>query len=250
MSSKSRIRIISRVSPEIHSKVTIDDVTYDAYTEDKGTKSGVIISTIYLKGKIVCSNKYDYSHFTNPAQFRGKLTRLMEQQHKSTIQNFVLGQSRRKKLKSDYFEEARDMLKKGQGKSALMTIRKALDDFPSDPFFLSYYGCLIAVVENNSRDGIKICRSAISGLENTMPFGSELFYPVFYLNLGRSYMSGSKKKEAIRSFKRGLKNDPVNVEILSELKKLGIRKKPVLRFLDRSNPINKYIGLLLTRATK
>jgi tetratricopeptide (TPR) repeat protein len=250
MSSKSKIRIVSRHSSEIYSRVTIEDLSYDAYTEYRGGKSKEIISNIYLKGKIIHSNNYDYSHYPDQKHFKDKLDKLMEEQHKSTIQNFVLKKTRQKKHKSDYFEEIQELLKKSAGKSALERVRKALNDFPLDPFFLSYYGCLIALLENNPKEGIKICRNAIIRLKEVVPFGSELYYPVFYLNLGRAYASGNRKKEAISAFKRGLKNDPSNEEILSELKKLGVRKKPVVQFLDRSSPINKYIGLLVAGASR
>jgi len=148
-------------------------------------------------------------------------------------------------LKSEYFEEVQQLLRRGNGKSALNTLRHALEKFPADPFLLSYYGCLIAIVENKPGEGIKICEGAIQKLTSSMPFGSEFFYPIFYLNLGRAYLKGKKKKEAVQAFQEGLKNDPENKDILWELKKMGTRKPAPLPFLSRSNLINKYIGMLL-----
>ena len=78
-----------------------------------------------------------------------------------------------------------------------------------------------------------------------MPFGSEFFYPIFYLNLGRAYLKGNRKKDAVQAFQEGLKSDPGNRDLLWEIKKIGERRKPPLSFLSRSNPINKYIGMLL-----
>ena len=169
----------------------------------------------------------------------------MEKQHKSTIDTFVAEKSASQKLSSEFFEEVRQLLRKGNGKAALSTLRHALDKFPADPFLLSYYGCLIAVVENKPGEGIKICEDAIRTLTTAMPFGSEFFYPIFYLNLGRAYLKGKKKKEAIQAFQEGLKNDPENRDIIWELKKMGTRRSAPLPFLSRSNPINKYIGMLL-----
>jgi hypothetical protein len=34
------------------------------------------------------------------------------------------------------------------------------------------------------------------------------------------------------------------------MQKLGVRKKPPVPFLDRSNPINKYIGKLLNKSSQ
>jgi tetratricopeptide (TPR) repeat protein len=83
-----------------------------------------------------------------------------------------------------------------------------------------------------------------------MPFGSEFFYPAFYLNLGRACLKGNKKAEAIKAFREGLENDPDNHDLLWELRKLGMRKRTPIPFLDRCNPINKYIGLLVSKVAK
>ncbi len=83
-----------------------------------------------------------------------------------------------------------------------------------------------------------------------MPFGSGFFFPVFYLNLGRAYLKGNRKAEAVEAFQEGLKNDPENHDLLWELRKLGKRKSPPIPFLRRSNPVNKYIGLLVSKVAK
>ena len=83
-----------------------------------------------------------------------------------------------------------------------------------------------------------------------MPFGSEFFYPVFYLNLGRACLKANKKKAAMEAFKNGLKTDPENRDLLWEIKKMGTRKNPPLPFLTRGNPINQYIGKMLYKSSK
>jgi tRNA(Ser,Leu) C12 N-acetylase TAN1 len=66
-----------------------------------------------------------------------------------------------------------ELLKSSKGKEALEHLKKALEDFPLDPFFLSYYGCLVAIVERDTKEGIKICKQAIKKLDAAVPFGSE-----------------------------------------------------------------------------
>jgi hypothetical protein len=122
-----------------------------------------------------------------------------------------------------------------------------LQKFPGDPFLMSYYGYLLAHVDNDPREGINMCRDAISYLDRSMPVGGEFYYPVFYLNLGRAYLK-EDRQSAIKSFRTGLQNDPENREIMRELSKLGTRRKPALPFLRRNNPINKYVGMFLHRA--
>jgi len=249
MASKSELRLTSKYSHEFSGNITVHNITYHVQTEDMGIKSSKIITNIYLKGEIVFCRKSDYAHLTKLTNFPEKLSSLMEKQHKSTINQFIEEKTIKQKLIPEYFEEVQQLLRRGNGKSALNTLRNALVKFPDDPFLLSYYGCLIAVVENNSKEGVKICEDAINRLNASMPFGSEFFYPVFYLNLGRAYLKDKKKKEAAQAFNEGLKSDPDNKDILWELKKMGSRKPPPLPFLARSNPINKYIGKLLNKAS-
>lgn len=249
-SKKSKIKIVSRLSPEFTSTFTVNDETYEVYTEDKGDKVKEVVSTIYLKGRIVHSKKYNYSRLTGLRDFNDKLTSFMEKQHKSTIQEFLSIKTKKGKLKSEYFEEVQEFLKDGKGRESLEHLKKALEDFPSDPFFLSYYGCLVAIVEKNPKEGIKICKKAIKRLDGAVPFGSEFYHSIFYLNLGRALMSYKKKADAIKSFKKGLRNDPENIELLSELNKLGVRRRPPVIFLKRSNPINKYVGMLFSKVSQ
>jgi tetratricopeptide (TPR) repeat protein len=250
MASKSEVRITSHSLAQFSSNFTVDNISYHVQTEDMGKKTCKIISNVYLQGEIVFHRKSDYAHLTKLKDFPTSLRILMEKQHKSTIDQFVAEKADKQKLKSEYFDEAQQQLRRGNGKSALNILGCALEKFPGDPFLLSYYGCLTAVVENNPTKGINICEDAIRTLDTTMPFGSEFFYPVFYLNLGRAYLKGNRKKDALRAFQEGLKNDPGNHDILSEMKKIGTRKKPPLPFLSRSNPLNKYIGMLLYASSK
>ncbi len=250
MPPKARINIISRSQSECGSNITVDNITYHVQTEDMGTKTRKIISQIYLQGEVVFSRESDYSHLVRLKNFKDRLKALIENQHKSTVDNFLKEKAGKEKLKSEYFEEAKRLLRKGNGKRALNTLEHALEKFPDDPFLLSYYGCLVAIVNKNPKDGIKICRDAIEHLNETIPFGSELFYPTFYLNLGRAYLKDDNRKEAIEAFEEGLKNDPENRDLLWELKKLGTRKRTPIPFIRRGNPINKYIGMLLARIAK
>jgi tetratricopeptide (TPR) repeat protein len=250
MSSKSKINIISGLSQEFSGNFNVGDVTYHVQTEDTGTKNCKIISRVYQKGELVLTRKSDYSHIVNLKDFEEKLKALMGSCHKATIDFFIKDMSQKQKTKSDYFEEVKKLLRRGRGKTALRTLRESLEKFPSDPFLMSYYGCLVAVVENNPKEGIRLCREAIVGVRDSLPFGSEFFYPALYLNLGRACLKGNYKTEAIDAFQEGLKNDPENHDLLWELRKLGMRKRPPIPFLQRSNPVNKYIGLIVSKVAR
>ena len=246
MASKSSVRIVSKRPPEFSSNVVIDNTSYHIQTENLGKKTCRIATRIYQDGEIVFSRDSDYSHILKLADFDTKLRSMMEGQHKSATDFFVREQASKQKQKSEYFGEVKDLLKKGKGDSALALLEEALGKFPGDPFLLSYYGCLTAIVRNRPAEGISLCIEAIKRLDETIPFGSEFFHPVFYLNLGRAYLKAGKKKEALNALRQGLRNDADNKEIRLELARLGTRRKPPVPFLKRSNPINKYIGMMLS----
>lgn len=247
MTAKSSVKIVVRRPPEFSSSIVVDNVTYHVQTEDLGKKTCRIATRIYHNGEIVFSRDSDYSHLLKLKGFDEKLRTLMDNQHKSTTDFFVREQTPKQKQKSQYFEEVQNLLKTGDGRSALILLEETLGKFPGDPFLLSYYGCLVAVVRGNPREGISLCLNAIKRLEETLPFGREFFYPAFYLNLGRAYLKAGKKQEAVNAFYQGLKNDPDNKDLHQELVKLGNRRKLPIPFLKRSNPINKYIGLLISK---
>jgi tetratricopeptide (TPR) repeat protein len=249
MTNKTKVTITSKYAHEFSSNISVDNVIYHVQTEDMGKKSRKIITNVFLKGEIIASRKSDYTHLINLKDVDVRISDMMEKHHKSVIAGVVADKSKKQKIKSEYFSEVQHLLRRGKGRQALDTLREGLEGYPTDAFLLSYYGCLIALVENNTKDGITICENAIKALDISMPFGSEFFYPVFYLNLGRAYLKAERKTEAIKAFQQGLKSDPENNDIQWEMRKLGSRKKPPVPFLKRDNPINKYIGLLLGKPT-
>ena len=250
MDPKSKINIVSNALTECSSNIKVDNITYHVQTEDMGRKTSKIVSKVFLKGEVVFSKKTDYSHLTKLKNYEAKLKSIMEKQHNSTIDYFVAERSTKEKLKAEYFEEFQMLLRRGNGASALNVLKIALDKYPNDPFLLSYYGCLLAIVENKAKEGVKICENAIKHLDKSMPFGSEFFYPAFYLNLGRAHLKNNNIKDAVTALHTGLSIDSNNRDIIWELKKMGVRKKPVVPFLGRNNPINKYIGKLRSKVTK
>jgi tetratricopeptide (TPR) repeat protein len=150
----------------------------------------------------------------------------------------------------EYLRAVKAHLRKGNQKEAFSLLQDAALHYPDDPFILSYYGCLQALVDKKYRAGVEKCKQALSMIKKESSFGEDMLYPVFYLNLGRAYVAAGKKKDALDAFEKGRKYDNSNRDILMELRGLGSRKKALVPFLDRSNPINKYIGLILRMSNK
>ncbi|MFO0752496.1 MAG: hypothetical protein U0411_04105 [Thermodesulfovibrionales bacterium] len=125
-----------------------------------------------------------------------------------------------------------------QGKmlSALAHFEKA-DTIERNPLTTSYLALCIANQRGQIRKAVSLCEEAIQeDPEN----------PVHYLNLGKVHLLAHNKENAIRVFREGLKYE-VNQMIVDELVKLETRKPPVVRFLSRDNPLNKYLGILLKK---
>ena len=58
------------------------------------------------------------------------------------------------------------------------------------------------------------------------------------------YMLTGDRRAAFRAYRRGLALDPVHKELRFEIRRLGLRRRPVFRFLGREHPINRFVGRL------
>ncbi len=136
----------------------------------------------------------------------------------------------------EFFEKGVRTAENGNWLAALACFEKiVLPD--GNPAALSYLAVCIARERGQFIKAEGYCREAI---------GREPENPVHYLNLGRVFLVQGKKVEAIRVFREGLGHG-VDKRIIDELNRLGTRRKPVIPFLGRDNPINKYLGIILTR---
>jgi tetratricopeptide (TPR) repeat protein len=239
MQPKSRIHIVSGHLPKFNSNVSFDGATYHIQTEDMGRKAQKVVSCVYREGEVVFSKESDYSGLAGQEDFEERLRSLMEGQHASVFDEFL--SSRRQ----HYIEAAKKLLRRGGGLSALNTLKEALKKFPDDPLLRSFYGFLVASVEKNPEEGIRTCQGAIGSLKGFE--GDARVLAECYLNLGKAYIRHEKRMEAINALEEGLKADPGHRDILWEKKKMGERKRPPVPFLKRSNPVNKYLGLLMSR---
>jgi len=247
MAKKSEeLYITLNIPAEFNINIALGGNNYHVQTEHGGTKNPLVITHIYHKGEIVYSKKTDYSDILTTENYNDKIKALMERQHKSAIEEFTKKYEQNKK-KAEYFDAVKKLLVRKNNKQALRILKDAIEELPGDPFIMSYYGYLKAIVEKKYAEGIKICKQALEKLNPDVSPDEKFFYATFYLNLGRAYLAGGEKQLAIEAFNNGLKIDKSNHDLRWELKKLGTRKKPPVPFLERSNPINKYIGLLLSR---
>jgi hypothetical protein len=242
---KRAVRITSARSSDFTSDIIVEGVRYHVQTERLGPRKPMIITTVLKDGEVISSGKIDYSDLAGDPGMQTKLMDLMNRQHLAAIKRLKETGPRERKIPASYLDDVKCLLKEGNQKDALRTLHDALAEHPFNPFLLSYYGCLEAIVNRNHDRGMEICKDAIEILNEEIPFGRAAFYPVFYLNLGRACLAAGNKREATEAFRKGLDADREDPDLLWEVKRLGSRRKPVIPFLRRSNPLNRYVGVLL-----
>ncbi len=134
----------------------------------------------------------------------------------------------------ELFQKGVEAVDNGNWLSALSNFEKAVQ-LESLPVYQSYLAACIAKERGQYNTATSMCREAMEkDPEN----------PVHYLNLGRIYLNQGRKQESLVVFREGLEHGR-DEKIIAELVRLGTRRKPVIGFLPRDNPINKYLGLLL-----
>ena len=134
----------------------------------------------------------------------------------------------------ELFERGVRAVERGNWLSALACFEKAVQ-LENRPVYNSYLAACIARERGLYNKAVTLCREAIE---------AEPENPVHHLNLGRIYLLQGLKKEAMKAFREGLLHDR-DQRIIRELDSLGTRKSPVIPFLKRNNPVNKYLGILL-----
>ncbi|RPJ60656.1 MAG: hypothetical protein EHM24_27020 [Acidobacteria bacterium] len=122
------------------------------------------------------------------------------------------------------------------------------------PVVKSYLAYCKARERGQYGEGVRLCLSALA---------AEPHNPAHHLNLGRIHVLGRQKAKAIAAFRKGLSSDAVTNNIpgaeatadgrarqqaliLSELRRLGIRKRPPFPSLPRDHRLNRVFGKLLT----
>ena len=104
---------------------------------------------------------------------------------------------------------------------------------PKDASGLSYFGLCLALVQKQYKNGIDLCKRAID---------LEFYNGDHYANLARVYLAQGNRKKAVDTAEQGLKLVPEHDELLEVRKELGVRARPPVPFLDRSNLVNVSLG--------
>lgn len=234
------------VNSQIISKAEAGGKEYKVVTRNVGGENAEVVTTVYHDDREV-SVKRNFCGRSMLKDACRKVAEFMTRQHNLAVSSLSARKPEDVKSPGRYLKDARGLLGKKSGAKALALLGEGIEEYPDDPFLLSYWGALAAAIEGRHEEGIKAAKDAIASLRKKIPYGLEFFYPSLYLNLGRAYLAAGMKKEAIEAFKEGVEKGGGDEELFRELRALGVRRKPAVPFLARTNPINKYIGLALHR---
>jgi Flp pilus assembly protein TadD len=109
---------------------------------------------------------------------------------------------------------------------------------PRDPRVTSWYGLTLVVVERNLCLGALYCDEALRAA------GPE---PDLLLNQARVELFLGRRQRAMRALAQGLQLAPHDPPLLAARQAMGWRRRPVLPFLPRGNPLNVWLGKLRHR---
>src|SRR5687767_14247489 len=104
---------------------------------------------------------------------------------------------------------------------------------PKDASGLSFFGLCLALVRKQYKAGVDLCKRAID---------LEFYNGDHYANLARVYMASNTRKKAVETANQGLKLVPDHEYLMEVREQLGVRSRPPVPILDRSNPINVTLG--------
>jgi tetratricopeptide (TPR) repeat protein len=104
---------------------------------------------------------------------------------------------------------------------------------PKDAAGLSYFALTVALVKRDFRNAIEICKRAIS---------LEFYNGDHHANLSRIYLAAGNRKKAVETAEAGLKVAPEHEYLMEVRKELGVRARPAVPVLSRTNPINVSLG--------
>ena len=98
---------------------------------------------------------------------------------------------------------------------------------------LSFFGLCLALVQKKFKPAIELCKRAIE---------LQFYNGDHYANLSRVYAAAGNRKKALETVESGLKLLPEHESLIEARTMLGVRSRPPVPFLDRSNPINVTLG--------
>ncbi len=101
--------------------------------------------------------------------------------------------------------------------------------------YQSWFGLCMARLKGNRKKAMRLCMEAAD---------AEFYNPDVFLNLGRVALMTGDRRSAHHAFRRGLYLDHQHRALRLELRHMGVRKRPLFSFLQRTSALNRAAGRL------
>jgi len=131
------------------------------------------------------------------------------------------------------FKEGMTQYQAGYYARGLTHIQKAAELDAQNATYLSYTALLVALAHRNYEAAEQLGHAALRMKRNE---------PQLYLNLADIYLKAGQKEDAVETLQVGLTYTKQDVKLKRALRKLGIRRPPVIPFLERKHFLNRYLG--------
>jgi tetratricopeptide (TPR) repeat protein len=158
--------------------------------------------------------------------------------------NIFQGQRQMTRISERHFQVGLGLLAQGKYADAAIRFQAAIVAEKQDQVlrpqmqYRSYFGLSRALSRGAKLEDVKLCEMAAE---------ADHFDPVLQLNLGRVYLTAGKRTRALQTFRRGLKLDPNNDELLDAFHQADRRSRPVIATLSRDHGLNRSLGRLRHR---
>ena len=136
------------------------------------------------------------------------------------------------------FEEGMTLFRNEYHGKALAKLRRAVELDRQNPLYISYLGLVVAQAQKKYEDAEQLCHTALRMKRNEVQF---------YLNLAEVYIYAGKKEDAVETLTVGLQYTKRDSRLTQALRKLGVRRPPVIPFLERKHFLNRHLGKLRHR---
>jgi Flp pilus assembly protein TadD len=139
------------------------------------------------------------------------------------------------------FKEGLALLRNNYAHKAMPYFTRALQREKANPFYLSYLGVAMAAAERKWDEAEELCMQALK-MRRTQP---EL-----YLNLADVYRLAGKRQDQIETLFQGMQMTNRDARIAEALRRHGVRRSPVIPFLERGSFLNRELGKLRYRVLR
>lgn len=141
------------------------------------------------------------------------------------------------------FVQGQRHYRQGDLKSALVCFKAAHQSTSVAHVYAHLYMSFLGVTQVMLGDvsGLNLCRRAAQ---------EEGHRGEVFENLARAEIKLGHRKQACDALRRGMRLDKGNAGLRALRVEMGVRRNPVLSFLDRDNPVNRFLGRLTYRSRR